>query len=65
MDKKLVSCGAVSCGKIFEPKGDGQPALFICPSCEEKMNQGIKITLHTYTGQIKGNFNLLDKLARR
>ena len=62
--KKLVVCGAVNCGRVFEPKGDGKPALFICPTCEDKINKGIQITLHTYTGKIKGNFNLQEKLGK-
>jgi hypothetical protein len=58
----LAVCGGHGCKRIFEIKGVGKPAVFICPTCEEKINKGIQIFLHTYTERPTGNFNLMEKL---
>lgn len=61
MGRRIAVCGATTnvgkCNKVFEVKGEGNPAIFICPDCEDRMNKGIAITLHAYTGRTKGNFS--------
>jgi hypothetical protein len=58
---RLAVCRAMTkfgtCNNVFTPRGDGEPALFICPECEDRINYGIKRTLHIYTGNTKGNFS--------
>jgi hypothetical protein len=58
----LAACGGYGCYRIFQVKGKGVPAVYICPECEEKMNKGIKLFLHTNIEKVNGNFNILEKL---
>jgi hypothetical protein len=61
MATKLAVCGGFRCKRIFEVKGRGTPTIYICSTCEQKINEGIKMTLHERTGRPIGNFNILDK----
>lgn len=59
---KLVQCGGFNCKNIFQPRELGNPAIYICPYCEDKMNKDIKIYLHVNTGNIYGHYNPLEKI---
>lgn len=59
---RLAQCGMLGCKRIFVPRGNSTPAVFTCPDCEVRMNQGIKVFLHTHTEKVTGNFNLLEKI---
>jgi hypothetical protein len=59
---RIAVCGAINCNKLFEPRAGGTPSIYICPECEDKMNYGIKVQVHTHTGQTRGNFNLMEKI---
>jgi hypothetical protein len=59
--QKMARCGALGCDRLFNVVGDGTPAIYICPTCEVRMNEGIKVFIHERTGRPNGNVNTLDK----
>lgn len=61
-----AQCQAFNCGRIFEIKHPDRPLpeMLVCPTCEQRFNWGIKEWLHANTGQVEGNFHLIDGYSK-
>jgi hypothetical protein len=60
-----VKCGGFNCTNVFQVRDEEErPAIYICRSCEHRINDGIVAFVHAGSGKLKGNFHIIDGYSK-
>jgi hypothetical protein len=60
-----VKCGGFKCTNVFQVKeGEGKPEIYICKSCQYRIDEGIVAFVHAGSGKLKGNFHIMDGYSK-